>query len=114
MFAVIKTGGKQYNVVSNDLIRVEKLPGKVGDTIELKEVLLVGEDTNIAIGMPIVEGAFIIAKIVEQERASKVIAFKKRRRKNSKRIHGHRQNLTVLQISDIVGYASETELGVGK
>jgi len=76
MFAVIKTGGKQYNVVSNDLIRVEKLPGKVGDTIELKEVLLVGEDTNIAIGMPIVEGAFIIAKIVEQERASKVMFFR--------------------------------------
>lgn len=102
MFAVIKTGGKQYRVVSNSLIRVEKLPGKVGDTIEFAEVLMVWDSTNVIVGAPVVKGALVRAKLMEQRLASKAISFKKRRRQNSKRIRGHRQKITVVQISEIL------------
>ncbi|MFC0244217.1 50S ribosomal protein L21 [Falsochrobactrum ovis] len=98
MFAVIKTGGKQYRVAANDVIKVEKVAGEAGDIVEFKEVLMV--DTTI--GAPLVEGAVVTAEVVEQGRARKVIAFKKRRRQNSKRTRGHRQELTTIRISEIL------------
>lgn len=98
MFAVIKTGGKQYSVAPDDLIKVEKLAGEPGDMIEISEVLMVGN----TVGAPFVEGALVSAEIVEHGRARKVIAFKKRRRQNSRRTIGHRQHFTMLQISEIL------------
>ena len=98
MFAVIKTGGKQYTVAVDDQLKVEKLAGDAGDMIEINEVLMVGN----AVGTPLVEGALVTAEIVEQGRARKVIAFKKRRRQNSRRTIGHRQHFTLLQISEIL------------
>ncbi|WP_343315130.1 50S ribosomal protein L21 [Brucella sp. BE17] len=98
MFAVIKTGGKQYRVAANDLIKVEKVAGEAGDIVEFAEVMMVGS----TIGVPTVEGALVTAEVVEQGRARKVIAFKKRRRQNSKRTRGHRQELTTIRISEIL------------
>ncbi|MBV2144841.1 50S ribosomal protein L21 [Falsochrobactrum sp. TDYN1] len=98
MFAVIKTGGKQYRVAANDLIKVEKVAGEAGDVIEFAEVLMVGT----TVGAPTVAGAVVTAEVVEQGRARKVIAFKKRRRQNSKRTRGHRQELTTIRISEIL------------
>lgn len=98
MFAVIKTGGKQYRVAANDLIKVEKVAGEAGDIVEFAEVLMVGS----TIGAPVVAGALVTAEVVEQGRARKVIAFKKRRRQNSKRTRGHRQELTTIRISEIL------------
>ena len=102
MFAVIKTGGKQYRVAANDLLKVEKVSGEAGDMVEFVEVLMVGEGASAAIGAPVVEGALVTAEVVEQGRARKVIAFKKRRRQNSKRTRGHRQELTTIRISEIL------------
>ncbi|MBC6417012.1 MAG: 50S ribosomal protein L21 [Rhodospirillales bacterium] len=102
MFAVIKTGGKQYTVAANDLLKVEKLAGDAGDMVEFNEVLMVGEGADARIGTPLVEGALVMAEVVEQGRARKVIAFKKRRRKNSKRTRGHRQHQTLVRISEIL------------
>lgn len=98
MFAVIKTGGKQYTVAAEDQLKVERLAGEAGDMIEINEVLMVGN----TIGTPLVDGAMVTAEIVEQGRARKVIAFKKRRRQNSRRTIGHRQHYTLLQISEIL------------
>ncbi len=97
MFAVIKTGGKQYRVAANDVVTVEKLEGEAGAKIEFTEVLMVGTK----IGAPVVAGAVVTAEVVEQGRAKKVIAFKKRRRQNSKRTRGHRQHQTTVRILDI-------------
>ncbi len=102
MFAVIKTGGKQYRVAANDLLKVEKVAGNAGDVIEFAEVLAVGEGESATIGAPFVEGAVVTAEVVEQGRAAKVIAFKKRRRQNSRRTRGHRQHLTTVRISEIL------------
>jgi large subunit ribosomal protein L21 len=102
MFAVIKTGGKQYRVAANDLLKVEKLAGNAGEIIEFAEVLAVGEGENATIGAPFVEGAIVTAEVVEQGRAKTVIAFKKRRRQNSRRTCGHRQHLTTVRISEIL------------
>ena len=102
MFAVIKTGGKQYRVAANDVLTIEKLEGAAGDTVEFTEILMVGEGAGATFGVPFVEGATVIAEVVEQGRARKVIAFKKRRRQNSKRIRGHRQHQTVVKITDIL------------
>ncbi|HWD12527.1 MULTISPECIES: 50S ribosomal protein L21 [Pseudochrobactrum] len=102
MFAVIKTGGKQYRVAANDVIKVEKVAGEAGDVVEFVEVLLVGEGENATLGAPLVAGAVVTAEVVEQGRAKKVIAFKKRRRQNSKRTRGHRQELTTIRISEIL------------
>ena len=99
MFAVIKTGGKQYKVAPNDVIRVEKLPGTAGETITLDQVLMVGDK----IGAPMVAGASVLATVLEQTRADKVIIFKKKRRQNYRRKKGHRQELTVLRITEIAG-----------
>ena len=102
MFAVIKTGGKQYRVNTNDVLTIEKLEAEAGATIEFTEILIVGEGETATIGAPFVAGAKVTAEVVEQTRGKKVIAFKKRRRQNSKRSRGHRQHHTVVRITDIV------------
>ena len=102
MFAVIKTGGKQYRVAANDLLKVEKVTGNAGDIVEFNEVLMVGEGEGAVVGAPTVAGALVTAHVVEQGRAAKVIAFKKRRRQNSKRTRGHRQHLTTIRIAEIL------------
>jgi large subunit ribosomal protein L21 len=102
MFAVIKTGGKQYRVAANDVLTVEKVAGEAGDIIEFAEVLMVGEGAGATIGAPFIEGAMVTAEVVEHGRARKVIAFKKRRRQNSKRARGHRQHNTVVRIAEIL------------
>lgn len=98
MFAVIKTGGKQYRVVANDEFTIERIPGEAGDAVSFSEVLMVGT----SIGAPFVAGATVAAEIVEQTRGPKVISFKKRRRQNSKRTRGHRQDLTLIRIGEIL------------
>ena len=105
MFAVIKTGGKQYRVAANDVLTIEKLEGAAGDKIEFTEILMVGVGADATIGAPFVEGAVVSAEVVEHGRAKKVIAFKKRRRQNSKRTRGHRQHNTTVRILDIAGAA---------
>jgi large subunit ribosomal protein L21 len=100
MYAVIKTGGKQYKVAQGDKLRVEKLPGNVGDTVTFEEVLLVGGDA-LKIGTPTVAGAKVQAKVIAQDRAKKIIVFKFRRRKNYRRKNGHRQPFTALEITGI-------------
>ncbi len=103
MYAVIKTGGKQYRVAKDDIIIIERLDGESGASLEFAEVLLVGEGESVKVGAPTVAGAKVTAELVEQTRGPKVIAFKKRRRKNSRRKHGHRQDLTKVRITSIVG-----------
>jgi len=102
MFAVIKTGGKQYRVAAGDVLKIEKLGSAVGDHVELDQVLLLGKGEAIKVGTPIVVGAAVKAEVIEHPRAAKVIAFKKRRRQNSKRTRGHRQQLTTIRITEIV------------
>ena len=104
MFAVIKTGGKQYRVSPSDTITVEKLDGEAGDSVSFDQVMLVGGDEGAepSLGEPLVAGATVAGEIVSQTRGDKVIAFKKRRRKNSKRTRGHRQWLTMVKITDIL------------
>jgi large subunit ribosomal protein L21 len=103
MYAVIKTGGKQYRVAKDDIITIEKLEGASGASVEFGEVLMVGEGASVKVGAPTVSGAKVTGELVEQTRGRKVIAFKKRRRKNSRRKHGHRQDLTKIRITSIVG-----------
>lgn len=100
MFAVIKTGGKQYKVAANDKVTIEKLEAEAGSVVTFNEVLMLGGDAPV-VGAPTVAGATVTAEVVEQTRGPKVIAFKKRRRKNSRRKHGHRQDLTVVKITAI-------------
>jgi len=102
MFAVVKTGGKQYRVVAEDVLKIEKVAGEAGDFVELSDVLMVGEGGNITAGAPLVEGACVSAEIVSQGRTRKIIAFKKRRRQNSRRTIGHRQHLTTIRIAEIL------------
>lgn len=97
MFAVIQTGGKQYKVASGDVIRVEKLAGDEGAQVVLDQVLMVGDK----IGAPLVAGAKVTAQVVAQARGPKLIVFKKRRRQSSRRKNGHRQDITILRITDI-------------
>ena len=101
MFAVIRTGGKQYRVVKDDVISVEKLSGEPGSSIEFGEVLMVGEGGSATSGTPTVPGAAVSATVIEQKRGEKVIIFKKRRRHNYRRKNGHRQHQTVLRITGI-------------
>lgn len=107
MYAVIKTGGKQYRVAQGDRLRVEKLAGNVGDTVSLPEVLLVGGTgtggDGVKVGAPLVSGAKVEAKIIAQDRGKKIIIFKFRRRKNYRRKTGHRQPFTALEITGITG-----------
>jgi len=99
MYAVIKTGGKQYRVTSGDVIKIEKLLGEAGSEVVFSEVLALGD----VIGKPLVSGASVKATIVKQAKDDKVIIFKKKRRKNYRRKNGHRQNITIVKISDISG-----------
>ena len=102
MFAVIKTGGKQYRVAANDLLKIEKLEANVGDIVEIGSVLAHGEGENVTFGAPFVNGALVTAEVVEQGKNRTVIAFKKRRRQNSRRKIGHRQLLTTVRIAEIL------------
>jgi large subunit ribosomal protein L21 len=101
MYAVIKTGGKQYRVAKDDIIKIEKLDGEAGDKIEFGEILLIGNGDDTTIGAPLVEGAKVTGEVLEQTRASKIIVFKKKRRHNYRRKKGHRQHQTVVKITDI-------------
>ena len=101
MFAVIRTGGKQYKVAKDDVIAVERLAGEPGATIELGEVLMVGDGATVSAGTPLLSGASVSATLVEQRRADKIIIFKKKRRQNYRRKNGHRQHQTVLRIDEI-------------
>ena len=103
MFAVIKTGGKQYKVAPGDLVTVEKLGKAAGEAVDFAEVLMVGEGSAIEVGKPFVAGAKVSAEIAEETRGPKLVVFKKRRRQNSRRKNGHRQDLTVLRITEIAG-----------
>jgi len=101
MFAVFKTGGKQYRVAAEDVLKVDKIKGEPGEIVEFGEVLVVGGDT-VMVGVPSVSGATVAAEVLDQGRGAKVIAFKKRRRKNSRRKRGHRQEFTLLRITEIL------------
>ncbi len=103
MYAVIKTGGKQYRVSANDVLDIERLDGEAGAKIEFSDVLMVGEGESVKVGAPLVDGAKVTGEIVEPKRGQKIIIFKKRRRKNSRRKNGHRQDLTKVRITDIQG-----------
>ena len=100
MYAVIKTGGKQYRVAAGDVIKVEKLEGEVGNSVAFDQVLMVGGD-EARIGTPTVDGATVTAEVLEQGKGDKVLIFKKKRRQKYRRTRGHRQHQTVLRISDI-------------
>ncbi len=103
MFAVIKTGGKQYNVAVDNIIKVEKLDGNSGETIEFNDVLVMGKGDSVKVGSPLVPHARVCGTIIDQIRDDKVIIFKKNRRHNYRRKNGHRQYLTVVKITDILG-----------
>ncbi|MEO1136950.1 MAG: 50S ribosomal protein L21 [Pseudomonadota bacterium] len=102
MYAVVKTGGKQYRVSKDDILKVERLPGEAGDVITLDDVLMLGDGADVTVGAPVVDGASVAAEILEQKRNKKIIVFKKRRRQNYRRKAGHRQHLTVLKVTDIL------------
>jgi large subunit ribosomal protein L21 len=102
MFAVIRTGGKQYRVAPNDIIEIEKIAGDPGDIVELAEVLLLGGDGGPKAGAPLVAGALVAAEVVEQGRGDKIRVFKKKRRKGYRRTKGHRQLLTTVRITEIL------------
>jgi large subunit ribosomal protein L21 len=109
MFAVLKTGGKQYKVATNDVLTIEKLAGDAGDTVEFAEILMLGGD-KVTVGAPFVKGATVRAEVLEQMLGPKVVSFKKRRRKHSsQRKRGHRQQLTRVRITDISGTAPKAK-----
>jgi large subunit ribosomal protein L21 len=101
MFAVFKTGGKQYRVAAEDVLKVDKVKGEPGEIVQFGEVLVVGGD-RVTLGAPTIAGATVAAEVLEQGRGAKIIAFKKRRRKNSRRKIGHRQEFTLLRITEIL------------
>jgi large subunit ribosomal protein L21 len=101
MFAIIRTGGKQYRVTPNTVLKVEKLEAEAGSTITFTDVLAVGSAAGVSVGAPLVAGATVTATVIAQDRLAKVIIFKKRRRQNSRRKNGHRQEVTVLRIAGI-------------
>jgi large subunit ribosomal protein L21 len=102
MFAVIRTGGKQYKVAPNDVIKVERLPGAAGEIVELGEVLMLGDGDKVTVGAPLVGGACVGASVIAQGQGDKVLVFKKKRRHNYRRKNGHRQDLTILRITEIL------------
>ena len=111
MFAVFKTGGKQYRVAADDVLKVARVKGEPGEIVEFGEVLVVGGD-NVTLGAPTVSGATVAAEVLDHKRGPKVISFKKRRRKNSKRKRGHRQDLTIVRVTEILtGAAAEAAHG---
>ena len=102
-FAVINTGGKQYKVSTNDKLRIEKLLDKEGGSVEFKQVLLINSKDNMELGSPLIEGAKVEAKVLKQTKNKTILIFKKRRRHNSRRKNGHRQRMSVVQITKIFG-----------
>jgi len=102
MFAVIRTGGKQYRVAPNDIIEIEKIAGKPGDIVELSEVILLGGEGGPKTGSPTIAGAMVAAEVIEQRKGDKIVVFKKKRRTNYRRKRGHRQFLTALRITEIL------------
>jgi len=110
MFAVIKTGGRQYRVVPDDVLEIGKIDGDVGTIVQLNEVLVVGGDTPV-LGTPTVNGASVAAEVLQHKRGPKVIAFKKRRRKNSRRKRGYRDEITVLRITEILADNAKPSIG---
>ena len=101
MYAVVKTGGKQYRVTKDDTILVEKLDAEEGQKVTLSDVMLLGEGDNVTVGTPVVANASVEAQVVSQTRGPKIIIFRRKRRKNHRRTQGHRQDLTLLKITDI-------------
>jgi len=110
MFAVIKTGGRQYRVVADDVLEIGKIAGDVGTIVQLGEVLLVGGDSPV-LGVPTVPGASVAAEVLQHKRGPKVISFKKRRRKNSRRKRGYRDEITVLRITEILTNDNKPSIG---
>ena len=110
MFAVIKTGGRQYRVVPDDVLEIGKIAGEVGTIVQLGEVLVVGGDTPV-LGTPTVAGASVAAEVLQHKRGPKVIAFKKRRRKNSRRKRGYRDEITVLRVTEILTDHAKPTIG---
>ena len=101
MFAVLKTGGKQYKVAQGDVIQVEKLEGNVGDKLTLDQILMIGEEDKVDVGAPILDGSTVTCEIIDQVKGAKILVFKKKRRKKYRRTNGHRQLITHLKITDI-------------
>ncbi len=102
MYAVVKTGGKQYRVTEDDVIQIERLPGEEGDVVTLDDVLMVADGDAVTVGAPRVEGAAVSGEIIEQKRDKKIVIFKKRRRQNYRRKKGHRQHVTLLRVTQIL------------
>jgi large subunit ribosomal protein L21 len=103
MYAVIKTGGKQYKVAENDVVVLEKIQGEVGTNVKFEQVLALGSEKGVQLGVPLVSGAVVSAEVLEQKKDDKVIIFKKKRRQNYRRKNGHRQQITVVRILDVSG-----------
>jgi large subunit ribosomal protein L21 len=111
MYAVIRTGGKQYRVAPDDVLDIEKIPGAAGDIVEFGEVLLVGGDGEPQLGAPLIAGASVAAEVVEQHRGEKIIIFKKKRRQNYRRKNGHRQSLTLIRVTEILTGGAKSKGG---
>ncbi len=107
MFAVVKTGGKQYRVAEGDVIKVEKLEGEAGKKIKLEEVLMIGDGKGVKVGEPLIKGANVTAEVLEQKKDKKITVFKKKRRHNYRRKKGHRQEITVLRVTKIAATAAK-------
>jgi large subunit ribosomal protein L21 len=114
MFAVIKTGGKQYRVAAEDTITIARLEGEPGAAVTFDQVLMVSNDNGVEVGAPLVSGVTVTATVVEQTRGDKVIAFKKRRRQNSRRKRGHRQDYTVVRITEILSQGEKPRKAAAK
>ena len=114
MYAVIRTGGKQYRVAPDDVLDIEKIPGEAGDIVEFGEVLLVGGDGEPQLGAPLVAGATVAAELVEQHRGEKIIIFKKKRRQNYRRKNGHRQSLTLIRVTEILTGGAKPKTAAAK
>jgi len=107
MYAVIRTGGKQYRVEKDAVLKLEKLPGAAGESLTFDQVLLLGDGESTQVGSPLLDGASVTAEVLEQARGPKIVVFKKKRRKNHRRKNGHRQDLTVVRITDIQAEAGK-------
>ncbi len=106
MYAVIKTGGKQHRVETDAVIQVETLAGDAGDEVTFDEVLMIGDEGKTEIGAPLLDGASVTAQVLEQMRGPKIVVFKKKRRKNYRRLNGHRQEMTCLRVLGIQGWGA--------
>ena len=113
MFAVIKTGGKQYKVAANDVLKIEKLEAEAGTTVTFEEVLMVGDDSGTTLGAPLVEGALVAAEFIETKKQKTIIVFKKNRRHNYRRRNGHRQLLSTVRITEILTNGARPAEGNG-